>query len=62
MTLKCEACGPECKGHDEVFLHGRCHIGATTWVKYITSTQTLLVLCAECQSLVAQFNNVGLPS
>lgn len=40
---------------DRLYLHGRCHMQAPTWVAYDFDRQRLTVYCAECKRVVVSF-------
>lgn len=50
---RCASCdnGKEHK-HDPIFLHGRCHIKAGTWVSYVGGV--ISVECCECGAPIAK--------
>jgi hypothetical protein len=53
-VMQCQAPGCTHVGHDELYLHGRCHPESPTWCAFYLSTGTLKVVCAECDNMIAE--------
>lgn len=39
-----------------LIIHGRCHMGSPTWVRYKPGAATVEVICSICEAEVAQIH------
>ena len=52
--MVCSTPGCDHKDHGQMYLHGRCHPESPTWTYYDSNDCCLVVICAECRTVIVR--------